>query len=227
MFSRFPIPHFKIQPTLVTCHLCKPDYPHSHYLSSQTLAVAIMSRTVTASKFVGTISLGLLTGLSYTLSTTTVPPLLALPSATPAHSTFRHLRALTSRHQVLLSTLSASSFIMAYLLSPSRSRHPYLLWASLAVGLGWSGEAYASVKRRVSRKKTGRENASSAGRKANRIVKEGSWTEDEEWVSDEGNVNGEVVREGMNGWRVKQGLKAGVWGLGWAMAVVGLWGDGA
>lgn len=113
---------------------------------------------------------------------------------------------------------------MAYLLSPSRLRHPYLLWASLAVGLGWGGEAYASVKRRVPRK---REGTVDADRKSNRAVKEGSWTEDEEWVSDEGNVNGEVVREGMNGWRVKQGVKAGVWSVGWAMAVVGLWGDAA
>ncbi|KAL9002406.1 MAG: hypothetical protein Q9188_004654 [Gyalolechia gomerana] len=186
-----------------------------------------MSRTVTASKFVGTVSLGLLTGLSYTLSTTIVPPLLALPTATPAHSTFRHLRALTSRHQVLFSTLSASSLVMAYLLSPSRLRHPYMLWASLAVGLGWGGEAYATVKRRVSRNRTGSEDAITAGQKAKRAVREGSWTEDEEWISEDGNVNGEVVREGMDGWRAKQGIKAGVWGLGWAVAVVGLWGDGA
>lgn len=116
---------------------------------------------------------------------------------------------------------------MAYLLSPSRLRHPYLLWASLAVGLGWGGEAYATVKRRVSRNRTGSEAAINAGQKANRAVREGSWTEDEEWISEDGNVNGEVVREGMDGWRVKQGIKAGIWGLGWAMAVVGLWGDGA
>ncbi len=58
--------------------------------------------------------------------------------------------------------------------------------------------------------------------------KEGSWTEDEEWIADEeGNVNGEVVREGMEVWKVKQKIKAGIWGVGWAMAVVGLWGDGA
>ncbi|KAI4114466.1 MAG: hypothetical protein LQ338_008002 [Usnochroma carphineum] len=183
-----------------------------------------MSRTVTASKFVGTISLGLLTGLSYTLSTTTVPPLLALPSATPAHSTFRHLRSLTSRHQALLSTLSASSLVMAYLLSSPRGRHPYLLWTSLVVGLGWGGEAYAKVKGKFSSRKN--KNADDS-RRGKRAVREGSWTEDEEWIADEGNVNGEVVREGMEGWRVKQAVKAAVWGVGWAMAVVGLWGDGA
>ncbi|KAL8761518.1 MAG: hypothetical protein Q9184_002367 [Pyrenodesmia sp. 2 TL-2023] len=181
-----------------------------------------MSRTVTASKFVGTVSLGLLTGLSYTLSTTTLPPLLALPSATPAHSTFRHLRTLTSRHQVLLSTLSVSSLVMAYLLSPPRLRHPYLLWTSLAVSLGWGGDFYSKVKGKVSRKKAGGD-----GRRNKKAAREGSWTEDEEWIADEGNVNGEAVREGMEAWRVKQGVKAAVWGFGWALAVVGLWGDAA
>ncbi|KAL8920408.1 MAG: hypothetical protein Q9208_006289 [Pyrenodesmia sp. 3 TL-2023] len=182
-----------------------------------------MSRTVTASKFVGTVSLGLLTGLSYTLSTTTVPPLLALPSATPAHSTFRHLRTLTSRHQVLLSTLGVSSLVMAYLLSPPRLRHPYLLWTSLVISLGWSEEAYSKVKGKISQKKK------TAGDdvRGKRAMREGSWTEDEEWIADEGNVNGEAVREGMEGWRVKQGVKAAVWGFGWALAVVGIWGDGA
>ena len=39
--------------------------------------------------------------------------------------------------------------------------------------------------------------------------------------------NGEAVHEGMERWRKRMGWKSGVWGLGWAMAVVGLWGDGA
>ncbi|KAL8856478.1 MAG: hypothetical protein Q9178_006948 [Gyalolechia marmorata] len=183
-----------------------------------------MSRTVAISKFVGTISLGLLTGLSYTLSTTTIPSLLALPSATPAHSTFRHLSALTSRHQVFLSTLSASALIMSYLLSPSRSRHPYLLWATLATAVGWSPEARSKIRGRKAEQKA----SINTHQRAKDMRKEGSWTEDEEWIADEeGNVNGEVVREGMEGWKVRQGIKAGIWGVGWAMAVVGLWGDGA
>ncbi|KAL8780715.1 MAG: hypothetical protein Q9213_006327 [Squamulea squamosa] len=183
-----------------------------------------MSRTIAISKFVGTISLGLLTtqGLSYTLSTTTIPPLLALPSATPAHSTFRHLRTLTSRHQILLSTLSASSLVMAYLLSPSRLRHPYLLWATLATAAGWGGEAYSKIMGKA--EKNGAVNSET---RAKSMRKEGSWTEDEDWIPEEGEVNGEVVREGMEGWKVKQGIKAGIWGTGWMMAVVGLWGDAA
>ncbi|CAL8583629.1 hypothetical protein XPA_009250 [Xanthoria parietina] len=184
-----------------------------------------MSRTVAISKFVGTISLGLLTGLSYTLSTTTIPPLLALPSATPAHSTFRHLRTLTSRHQVLLSSLSASTLVMAYLLSPPRGRHPYLLYATFATAAGWGAEAYGKI--RGSKQAEQKGGAVDDGKRWKGLGKEGSWTEDEEWVADEeGKVNGEVVREGMEGWKVKQAIKAGVWGAGWVVAVLGLWGDG-
>lgn len=38
-------------------------------------------------------------------------------------------------------------------------------------------------------------------------------------------MNGEVVREGMEGWRWGQGIKMGAWGVGWVVCVVGLWGD--
>ncbi|KAI4273903.1 MAG: hypothetical protein L6R38_006229, partial [Xanthoria sp. 2 TBL-2021] len=31
---------------------------------------------------------------------------------------------------------------MAYLLSPPRGRHPYLLYATLATAAGWGSEAY-------------------------------------------------------------------------------------
>ena len=110
---------------------------------------------------------------------------------------------------------------MAYLLSPSRVRHPYLLWSSLVIGLGWSGEAWAKVRGKASEKGV------VENKRGKRAVREGSWTEDEDWMADEGNVNGEVVREGMEGWRAKQGWKAGIWGVGWAMAVVGIWGDGS
>ncbi|CRK32965.1 hypothetical protein BN1708_019162, partial [Verticillium longisporum] len=46
------------------------------------------SRGVSALKFVGTVSLGLLTGLSYSLSAVTVPSILALPSASDAVRAF-------------------------------------------------------------------------------------------------------------------------------------------
>lgn len=39
-------------------------------------------------------------------------------------------------------------------------------------------------------------------------------------------VNGEAVREGMEKWRGKMVGRMAVWGLGWLVTVIGLWGDG-
>ncbi|KAL6718678.1 hypothetical protein ACLMJK_002912 [Lecanora helva] len=190
--------------------------------------------TINLSKFVGTISLGLLTGTSYTLTTTTLPPMLALPTAQPAHTTFTSLRNLTSERQFLLSALSSSSLLLAYTLSPPRGRHPFLLWATLAIGLGYGREIWhnASVIVLGKPKKgslNGREDGGS-----------GESSSDEEWEVENGGsmsrskfagkneteLNGEVVREAMEKWRKTQAGKAMVWGLGWVVCVVGLWGDG-
>lgn len=38
-------------------------------------------------------------------------------------------------------------------------------------------------------------------------------------------LNGEVLRDGMDRWRKRMGGKAVVWGLGWVLSVIGLWGD--
>ena len=45
--------------------------------------------------------------------------------------------------------------------------------------------------------------------------------------AESGEVNGEVVREEMEGWRWGQVLRGGLWAVGWGMSVVGIWGDGA
>lgn len=39
-------------------------------------------------------------------------------------------------------------------------------------------------------------------------------------------ANGEVVREGMEAWTRSMGWRAGILGLGFSMSVVGIWGDG-
>ena len=38
-------------------------------------------------------------------------------------------------------------------------------------------------------------------------------------------VNGEVVRDGMENWKGRMRVRGGVWGIGWAMCVLGIWGD--
>ena len=42
----------------------------------------------------------------------------------------------------------------------------------------------------------------------------------------EEDINGEMVREGMEGWRRGQIAKAGITAAGFAMSLVGIWGDG-
>ena len=56
---------------------------------------------------------------------------------------------------------------------------------------------------------------------------------DEEWEvegrdrdASGGLLNGEAVREGMEKWRGKMAGRMAVWGVGWLVTVVGLWGDG-
>ena len=52
---------------------------------------------------------------------------------------------------------------------------------------------------------------------------------DEEWEvegASTGGLNGEAVREGMEKWRGKMVGRTVVWGVGWLVTVVGLWGDG-
>lgn len=38
-------------------------------------------------------------------------------------------------------------------------------------------------------------------------------------------LNGEVVRDGMEKWRGRMVGRTVVWGVGWALAMVGIWGD--
>ncbi|KAI9810144.1 MAG: hypothetical protein M1827_006670 [Pycnora praestabilis] len=161
--------------------------------------------TILLAKFVGTISLGLLTGVSYTLCSQTVPSLLALPSATTARHTFIRLQTLAKNHLRALSAISTTSFVLAYALSPSRSRHPYLLWTALTVALS-GGVDFAL-----------RHNEDKLARSKRRG----------EDVDEEAPVNGEEVRKAMEEFEMAQMVRTGVAYLGFAMSVVGLWGDGA
>lgn len=104
-------------------------------------------------------------------------------------------------------------------MSPRHGRHPYLLYSGFAVALGWSGELLAKLRAGVEAKK---EEGKGKGKER---MREESWSEDEEWIEREG-VNGEAVREGIERWRARQGWKAAVWGVGWGLAVLGIWGDG-
>ncbi|KAI9845709.1 MAG: hypothetical protein M1837_004542 [Sclerophora amabilis] len=162
----------------------------------------MLRATVSISKFVGSISLGLLTGVSYSLSTFTIPALLALPSAITAHHSFVRLQTLGVNHLRALSAISGVSLLLAYTLSPRQGRHPYLLWTASMVGLSVSGDLWLS--------RDGRSLAKSRRR----------------GDEDDAPANGEEVRKSMERFQLIQGVRTGIAGLGFVMSVVGLWGDG-
>ncbi|TVY40982.1 Autophagy-related protein [Lachnellula occidentalis] len=189
------------------------------------------SRKVSTLKFVGTVSLGLLTGLSYTLSTLTVPTLLSLPSASSASRAFTSLSTLSPNHLTALTSISSASFFLAYLLSPRSQKHPYLLWTTMIVAS--SGLTHLVFKPTVREKKTApkRNNKGKARQMdASYEVLGASDRDSEGTVSGEEteeDVNGEDVREQMEGFMKRQIATTVLAGVGFAMSVIGIWGDGA
>ncbi|KAF2794360.1 hypothetical protein K505DRAFT_361130 [Melanomma pulvis-pyrius CBS 109.77] len=164
---------------------------------------------ITICKFVGTISLGLLTGVSTTLTTVSLPALLTLPTAINARTTLSYL---TTRNKALSSYLrhiATFALFSAYLLSPRRFRHPYLLYTSLFTFASGPGVDYALALRDGTSQRS----------------KESELELDLEAQGDD--VNGEQVRLKVEKLQFVESVRMGVEGLAFAMGVVGIWGDGA
>ncbi|KAI0447761.1 hypothetical protein F4803DRAFT_181086 [Xylaria telfairii] len=206
------------------------------------------SAKVSVLKFVGTVSLGLLTGTSYTLSTFMIPSLLELSSASTAAKAFRSLASTASTHLITLSSVSSSAFLLAFILSPRGYRHPYLLYTSIfCVGTrltdyvtpsifgppsSSSSSSSAAAQRRATQAHARREKAAARRMVASYDVLEDSHTEEgsgsasgEELLDDE--INGEEVRSEVEFFVQNQLVQTAVAGLGFMMAVLGVWGDGA
>ncbi|KAF2001602.1 hypothetical protein P154DRAFT_521645 [Amniculicola lignicola CBS 123094] len=169
------------------------------------------SSTISICKFVGTISLGLLTGVSATLSTLALPALLTLPTAPTANTALVYLNTRSTALTSYLRHITTFTLFSAYLLSPRRFRHPYLLYTAILTSIAGPGVDYAVTasgwQKEERRAALEREAASS-----------GTGEED---------VNGEQVRLAVDRLRVVEGWRGGVAGLAFAMGVIGLWGDGA
>ncbi|KAF2107155.1 hypothetical protein BDV96DRAFT_589789 [Lophiotrema nucula] len=163
------------------------------------------SGTISVFKFVGTISLGLLTGVSASLSTLALPSLLTLPTAVTARTTLTYLSSKTRILSAYLRHITTFSLFSAYLLSPRRFRHPYLLYTSIFAAVSGPGVDYAIAYRE--------------GTNARRE------TLDLEAQGDD--VNGEQVRHAVERMRSTESARAIISGAAFAMGVVGLWGDGA
>jgi len=189
-------------------------------------------------------------GLSYTLSSLTIPTLLTLPSAETAAQAFDALTATATRHLRSLSSISSSAFALAYLFSPRPYRHPYLLYASaLALGSHLAASDLlapylisldpATVSASASRQR--KERQKQKKERLDRMRMEASYemlgvdahsegsveASGEELEGEEsGAVNGEEVRAEVETFLKKQIVRSAFAGLGFLLSVVGIWGDG-
>ncbi|KAK1780067.1 hypothetical protein QBC45DRAFT_116671 [Copromyces sp. CBS 386.78] len=212
------------------------------------------TRGVSVLKFVGTVSLGLLTGVSFTLSTLTIPALLTLPSANDAARALESLSTSAKKHLRTLSTVSGSAFAIAYYLSPRAYRHPYLIYTSLLVfgsrfitsgffgpyfsfitpavpasfSSGMSSVSFVTARSSQQQKK---KSSTPRGLEASyEVLGDPSHSEATSGSEDveEGlaNVNGEEVRANVEVFLKKNIVQSAVAGVAFLMSVVGIWGDG-
>lgn len=157
------------------------------------------------------------------MSTLTLPTILTLPSASAASQSFTVIATNSLTQLRIFSGVSTSSLLLAYFLSPKRSRHPYLLWTSLAVGL--SGVTDLLLRpTSVKTIRTIKERKPKRGVESSYEVLGDSHSDISEEVED---FNGEEVRAEMEEFRFSQTVRTGISAVGFAMAVLGIWGDGA
>ncbi|RDA85175.1 hypothetical protein CP532_2395 [Ophiocordyceps camponoti-leonardi (nom. inval.)] len=190
--------------------------------------------TVSLLKFVGTVSLGLLTGVSYNVSTIMLPGLLHLPSSNSAFQAVSSLQTGLRKHILTLTTLASAPLFLSFAFSPSGSRHPYLLYTSVLAALSAAAPRLLTMSglyptaRPHGVKKTSRRGGGGGKNKMESSYEvlgdahsEGT---SEEEVED---LNGEEVRAEVEtltrGYMARTGLAA----CGFVLAVVGIWGDGA
>ncbi|KAJ5177096.1 uncharacterized protein N7482_002973 [Penicillium canariense] len=182
-----------------------------------------MACPLTVSKFVGTVSLGLLTGLSYSTAAITVPSLKLLSTSATASRCFNEVKRLNRKHVLRLSSLANTCLLFAYAASPPRRKHPFLvlmcavstvgsfgldLWFNRHMGLkNW----FFSVVQDTT---------------CVRLSTAASTKKDEDLVVVEAeDANGESVQREMDKERRLQRARAWLSGLAFSMGVVGLWGD--
>ncbi|KAJ6053540.1 uncharacterized protein N7446_009552 [Penicillium canescens] len=177
-----------------------------------------MACPISITKFVGTVSLGLLTGLSYSTSAITIPALQLLPTATSAAASLNEVKRLSRRYALRLSFLTNSCFCFAWCLSSPRRRHPYMIWlctfsAVAAHGVDfWFNQLGLRCHPR---------------RLAFSLVRDSATKKDEDLVvvEAESDLNGETVQREMERERRLHRARAWLSGIALSIGIVGLWGD--
>ncbi|KAJ5688990.1 hypothetical protein N7462_003382 [Penicillium macrosclerotiorum] len=183
-----------------------------------------MACPITVTKFVGTVSLGLLTGVSYSTTAITIPSLALLPTSTTAARCFNEVKRLNRKHALRLSSLANICFLFAYSVSPPRRKHPYLVWLCVLSTVSSYGlDLWAN-------RHLGFKNWVISCFKDTTCISlgcESSAQKDDDLVvvgSEEG-VNGESVQREMAKERRLQRARAWLAGMALSMGIVGLWGD--
>ncbi|KAA8913868.1 hypothetical protein FN846DRAFT_37082 [Sphaerosporella brunnea] len=158
-----------------------------------------MNRLLVALKIGGTASLGILTGVHLNFSLETLRAITALPSA--AQKAFTIALGLLRSTVRTLEIAATASLATAWLLAPKHGKHPYLWFASVPVVLSVGIERLrlAGVEYGIMSTPTS--------------------------TSNEVEVNGEVVRKGVDDWRRWGLIRGGIIGSGFLLALVGLYGD--
>ena len=201
---------------------------------------------ITVTKFVGTVSLGLLTvspcplmipdpaieqialiptqGLSYSASNITIPSLKLLPTSVNAVRSLHESKRLTRKHGLHLTNIANSCLLFAYFISPRHRKHPYLIWMCVSSAVGSYGVDYW-FNRGGGFQAWIQDVAQDAG--CRWLVGKPAAKKDEDLVvveSEEG-FNGESVQREMEQERQLQSIRAWFSGAALAMGIVGLWGD--
>ncbi|KAI5466054.1 hypothetical protein BGZ63DRAFT_348069 [Mariannaea sp. PMI_226] len=184
------------------------------------------STGVSVLKFVGTVSLGLLTGVSYSVSNLALPALLRLPSSSSATHGLATLSAALKTPILALTTLASAPFLFCFILAPRNARHPYLLYTSLLAALSTVAPAFIPQPVAPRPAAPGTRPSPRARMEASYEVLGDAHSEpaSEEDIED---VNGEEVRASVEGLTRSYLARTGIAALGFVMAVIGIWGDGA
>jgi autophagy-related protein 33 len=146
-----------------------------------------------------------LQGVSASLSTIALPALLTLPTAVTARSTLTYLSSKTRVYTSYLRYITTFALFSAYMLSPPRFRHPYLLYTSIFTFASGPGIDYAVSLKEGTNERRATLNLEAQG----------------------DDVNGEQVRQQVERMKFTEGVRAVVGGFAFAMGVIGIWGDGA
>jgi autophagy-related protein 33 len=189
----------------------------------------------------------LLKGVSFSLSTITLPSLLHLPSASLASQSHEYIRTRGAQLRKWLLYVGSGSFYAAYLFSPRRYKHPYLLYVGIISSLAASSKVVdyissliapaapagvpPSSKPLSAAERLARRSDEHLGESGVIVGKRGtssaSATASNSSEVDEEEINGEVVRKAVEKQQNEEKVKSGLWGLAFVFGVIGIWGDGA